>query len=145
MSDSGLGPELRAVLAALAGVLIPAGAGLPSAVDVGVHDRTLDRVLKVRPDLRASLIEALEIGRDLDPRDAVTRLRAERSDLFATLTTVVAGGYLMTGEVASALRYPWQEAKVVDPRDIVTTIADGLLDPVVDRGDLWRRTPDGPQ
>jgi hypothetical protein len=145
MSAPGLGPELRAVLAGLADALIPAGAGLPSAVDVGVHDRTLDQVLKVRPDLRASLVEALENGRDLDPRDAVARLRAERPDLFATLTTVVAGGYLMTGEVASALRYPWQEAKIVDPRDIVTTVNDGLLDPVVERGDIWRRTPDGPR
>lgn len=143
----------RRVLAGLADVLIPAGAGLPSATAVGVHQQILDRVLAVRPDLRSGLLDVIAAGAGRPPREVVDHLRNHRRDLFGVLTLVIAGGYLMSQEVTERLTpqgqgrpvdpYPGQ-GKLVDPGDIVKTADSGRLDQVAARSPFWRRPPDAP-
>ncbi|MFF0794860.1 hypothetical protein [Streptomyces spiralis] len=134
----------RRVLAEVADILIPAGSGLASARQVGVHTHLVDRVLAVRPDLAPRLARALSACAGQPPSGAVMRLRAQRPELFEALTEVVAGGYLMSQQVADQLHYPWQEAKPVDSGAIVQILHEGLLDDVVARGPLYRLPPDAP-
>lgn len=135
---------LREILHDLADQMIPAGAGLPSANDVGISASLLDDVLTVRPDLIEPLTSAL---RALQPVPAGgPRLRALESDPthMDTVALVLAGGYLMSPIVAAALQYPFQEAKIVRSDDVYKAVEEGLLDDVVSRGPIYRLPPDSP-
>lgn len=132
----------RAVLAALADVLIPAAAGMPAAGEVDVAGAGLDTVLRVRPDLEPAL---LALARELDgeaPYAALARLERERPEDLATLLTALAGAYYLDREVRRRLGYPGQEALVVDAySDLEVYIEEGLLNPVLERGPIYRRPP----
>lgn len=132
--------ELRSVLAELAELMIPAGAGLPSANEVDISGTLLDQVLTVRPDLTGPLHGTLT---DLRRVPASNRLMALQQDPDAmdVVGMVMAGGYLMSRQVVEVLRYPFQEAKLVRPDDVFQAIDDGLLDGVVDRGPIYRTPP----
>lgn len=137
----------RERLGRVADALIPAGEGLPSATQAGVHAELLDQVAKARPDLIPPLIEALDAlgsaagGPDLE---RVERLAQDAPRLHEALTLVVAGAYLMSPRVVVPLKYAYEESKFVDPRDIMTVVSDGLLDQVLERGPIYRLPPDAP-
>lgn len=128
----------RETLARLADVLIPAGSTMPSASQAGVATTLLDAVLGARPDVAEELRRVLGWAHDLEPEAAITRLRSEDDAGFQTLTFVVAGGYLMDVRVGGLLGYPGQEAKLVDPLDYMSYVEEGLLDPVIARGAVYR-------
>jgi hypothetical protein len=140
MSESfELTPRRRETLARLADALVPASEKMPSASAVGVAVTGVDLVLESRPDLRrvlASLLDALE---GQAPQAAVARLELEDRDRFEALLVVVAGAYYMTPEVKLRIGYPGQEAL---PTDVMASldayINEGLLDPVVERGPVYR-------
>jgi hypothetical protein len=136
-------PEERATLTGLAALMIPPGAGLPGAAEVGIGERLLDRVLTVRPDLADPLRAALVRLGDLPPEQAWAWAQQD-PQLLDLLGLVVAGGYLMAPEVTDALPYPFAEAKIVDPDDVGRAVHDGLLDAVAARGPLYRLPPDAP-
>ncbi|GAA1610756.1 hypothetical protein GCM10009789_76390 [Kribbella sancticallisti] len=123
--------------------LIPGGDGLPAASAVGLHDDLLDKVLRVRPDLRPDLDEALELICGLAPAEAVVALRREPT-VYSSVSVIVAGGYLMSNEVTAALGYRYEEAKPVNSEDVLRAVDDGLLDGVVERGPIYRLPPDAP-
>lgn len=130
-------PELRGVLAALAQSMIPGGLGMPSATEADVAGARLDEALAARPDLEAPLAALLERLAGLDAAEAERRLRADREalDLFAL---VVIGGYMMDPAVGAALSYPGQQPRPVNPFDINDVVDEGLLDPVIERGPIYR-------
>ncbi|MEU4226056.1 hypothetical protein AB0F17_17305 [Nonomuraea sp. NPDC026600] len=137
-------PAARERLAKVADALIPAGAGLPSAAQAGVHAELLDQVARARPDLIPPLLEALEaLGADPDLA-SVERLAADAPRLHEAITLVVAGAYLMSPRVMASLKYSFQKAKIVDPGEITTVVAEGLLDQVIERGPRYRLPPDAP-
>ncbi|MET0134020.1 MAG: hypothetical protein ABW215_10560 [Kibdelosporangium sp.] len=133
----------RETLRELADRMIPAGAGLPSAADAGVHTGLLDKTVKVRPDLAQPLRAALAAVAGLDPDEAWAHVHSS-PDLLDVVGLVVAGAYLMSADVAGELGYPFQEAKIVDPDDVARAIDEGLLDDVVERGPIYRIPPDAP-
>ncbi|WP_433618102.1 hypothetical protein ACQP2P_20025 [Dactylosporangium sp. CA-139114] len=132
----------RERLAALADVLITAGAGLPSASQAKVHEKWVDRALSARPDLFDGLVAALE-GDD-DPALAVDRLKKSQPALFDTLSFVVAGSYLMNPAVTKALGMPGNAPKPMPalPDEADHYLSGGILDPVIARGPIYRPTPD---
>jgi hypothetical protein len=135
MSDgSGLD---RDTLAALADQLIPAADGMPSASQAGATGAGLDAVLAVRDDLSEPLRRLTEAARGRTPAAEVERLRAEAPELFEALSTAVAGAYFLSDEVRERLGYPGQRAKPLE-RDLDPE----LLQPVIDRGTIFRPTPD---
>lgn len=140
---SAINTELRAVLAELADEMIPAGAGLPSAREVGIASDLLDEVLRVRPELGEPLAAALASVADTTPGDRLAALQRDPGAIDV-VGLVMAGGYLMSPTVAEALRYPWQEAKQVRPDDVYQAVDDGLLDNVIERGPIYRLPPDAP-
>lgn len=141
MTSLSITERQRQTLAGLADELIPASDAMPSASQVGVAGPLLDGVLSVRDDLFDDLVSILDAAEGRDPKTEIARLRAAGSGEFDTLAFVVAGGYLMDLKVAQLLNYPFQEALPVDPYDYMRAIEDGLLDPVIERGPIYRPTP----
>jgi len=117
----------RARLKALAGALIPAADGMPSAAEVGVEARPLDRVLGSRPDLTAELKAALAQPFD-DPKARLAQLAAEAPMAHAALLTVVVSGYYLDPGVRERLGYQGQTGRAQKPDSYPAYIAEGLLD-----------------
>ncbi|GII92789.1 hypothetical protein [Sinosporangium siamense] len=136
--------DARDRLARVADLLIPAGAGLPSARAAGVHKGLLDQVARARPDLVPPLLDALAALGDAPGLALVEGLATTAPDAYAALTLVVAGGYVMSPQVTEPLRYTPNETEIVDPRDTLNAVAEGLLDQVRARGPIYRVPPDAP-
>ena len=129
----------RSTLAGLADVLIPASAGFPSASQVGVADEGLDQVLAVRPDLAKPLKGILQSAKGRNPAEVVAQLQDENPASFAALAEIVAGAYFMNPQVRAAIGYHGQVPQPLASRP--DHLNDGLLQPVIDRGPLYRPTP----
>jgi hypothetical protein len=131
----------RVTLAALADVLIPAGADLPSASAAGVAERWLDEVLLALPEVREPLAGLLDAVAASEPVAAVARLQREDSGGFELLCTVVAGAYFLNPDVRRLLGYPGQQAVPIQVEDPPDYEQDGLLASVIARGPIYRPTP----
>ena len=134
--------ELRARLRAFADALIPAAHGMPAASEVGVADGQLDRVLEARPDLLEPLRRAVA---QADAEDAERSLAAiHEADAVAhdALLLAVVGGYYMHPRVRELLGYDGQVPVEVRPEIIPNYVEDGLLEPVLERGPIYRAVPE---
>jgi hypothetical protein len=132
----------RRTLAALADVLIPAADGMPAASEAGAAGEWLDEVLRVRGDLEAPLHSLLDRARGVDPAAEVERLEREEPDAFEALATAVAGAYFLNPEVRALIGYPGQQRRPIEPEDPPDYEQDGLLASVVERGPIFRPTPE---
>lgn len=134
--------ERRATLAALADVLVPEAEGMPAASQVDVQGKWVDRVLSVRPDLSAPLARVLADATGRDPVAEVARLQTEDADGFAVLALAVTGAYYLNPRVRKLIGYPGQKKNPPYPDEADYYLRDGILDPVVSRGPIYRSTPD---
>ena len=87
-------------------------------------------------DLEEPLRELTATARDRDPGAEVERLKADEPERFEALTTAVAGGYFISPVVRERLGYPGQQAKKLED-----DFDQELLQPVIDRGTIFRPTP----
>lgn len=129
-------------LTALADVMLPAAHGMPAVSDVAAVESYLPQVLGWRDDLREPLVRAVDA---LDPAsftiDRLSALHEEDEDAYVALTTSVAACYYLSPAVRELIGYPGQVAKAYDPFAYTEWVAEGLLDPVVERGPIWREAP----
>lgn len=142
MIDPRITPARRARLAALAEVMLPGSAQMPSAGAVDLAGGLLDRVLGHRPDLVEGLIRAVDaLGDGAFSLDRLAAFLVDDPDAYAALTTAVAGAYYLAGEVKASIGYPGQVPRTYDPYAYVEWVEEGLLDPVVARGPIYRDPP----
>lgn len=134
-------PEQRAIFSALADVLLPAADGMPAPSEIDVAGRWLDRVLRVRPDLEPRLERVLALVDGNAPQASVERLREEDPAGLETLVLVATGAYTMSPKVRRRLGYPGQRPRPAYPDEAEWDLRGGLLDPVVERGPIYRRIP----
>ena len=131
----------RARLARIADVLVPAYGEMPSASSVGISGELLDRSLRARPDLAEACTRAV-IGCANPPSpEALEQLADQDPDGFGALMVLVLGGYYMSADVRKLLHYSGQEALRIDIGELPAYIEEALLDEVIDRGPIYRRTP----
>jgi hypothetical protein len=131
-------PEVRDRLRRFADVLIPAADGMPAASEVGVADARLDRVLAVRPDLAAPLARAVA---EVDPEDhegSLERLRAADLAAHEALLLAVVGGYYTDADVRRRIGYDGQQPIEVRPEIIPNYVEEGLIEPLLERGPIYR-------
>ena len=129
----------RALLAALADILIPAAGGMPSASQAGVAGTGLDHVLAARPDLVAVLADVLGKARGSEPGDVITAIRASDPAAFGVLAEIVPAAYFMNPDVRETIGYAGQIPRSIDPHP--DYLDDGLLQSVISRGPIFRPTP----
>lgn len=142
----GFDEVLRSRLERIADVLVPAYEEMPAASSVGIAGDLLDKALRARPDLEIGCRRAVISCDDPPSRAALERLAAKDPDGFGALMVLVLGGYYMSAEVKKLLHYSGQEALRIDIGELPAYIEEALLDEVIDRGPIYRRTaPDGPQ
>lgn len=132
-------PEERLVLARLADELVPAAGGMPAASEVGLAGRWIDRALKARPDLLPLLQRALARVRDGDV-DAPA-LAVGDPEAFRAALLLVTGAYYMHPKVRKLIGYPGQRPTPIYPDEAEHDLRDGLLDPVIERGPIFRPAP----
>lgn len=144
------GPEAlteqqRTSLGVVADVMLPETLTMPAATAVDVHGGGLDHVLTARPDLTSDLRRAIDA---LDPDrfdlEALEMLLVADEAAYTALTTAVAAAYYQSPTVRQRIGYPGQVAKTYDPYAYVQWVNEGLLDPVVERGPIWRTPPGTP-
>ena len=137
---------LRARLAQIADVLVPAYGEMPSASSVGIAGDLLDKALRARPDLAEDCRRAVTVCANPPTPEALDQLANEDPDAFGALMVLVLGGYYMSSDVKKLLHYAGQEALRIDIGELPAYIEEALLDEVIDRGPIYRTTPpDGPQ
>jgi hypothetical protein len=129
----------RAVLAGLADVLIPAGAGMPSASEAGVAGEWLDAVLAARPDLVEPLRAILASAAGVPAAEAVERLHEGGG--FSVLAEIVPNAYYMNPAIRDRIGYPLQQAVPIDPDEDDDPEAQALIASVRARGTIYRPTP----
>lgn len=125
-----------ATFAAIAGHLIPAAHGMPSAAEV-VDAARLDFVLRARPDMFEPLQAALrpDLGADVQAR--LDALAHEGANLGALQLAIVAG-YYTDKRVRELIGYPGQMAIEVKSWLVPQYLEEGLIDAVLARGPKWR-------
>jgi hypothetical protein len=133
----------RERLGALADALIPAGAGMPSATEAGAVGEWLDAVLAARPDLAVPLGGLAAATAGMEAAEAIAALPTHDPAAWAAFTTAVPAAYFMNPEVRARLGYPGQQAVPIDPDAPPDYLEDGLLESVMARGPVYRRTPAG--
>lgn len=135
-------PEQRATLALLADVLVPAAEGMPAASEVKVHEKWIDRAVDARPDLQADLLCVIEAAAGREPAVELVRLREQEPASFDTLALLVTGAYYMVPRVRKLVGYPGQKRRPAYPDEADYDLRDGLLDPVIARGSIYRTPAD---
>ena len=134
----------REQLRAFADVLIPAAHGMPAAGEVGVADRQLDRVLAVRPDLMEPLLRAIAQVDPADHEDSLEHLVRDDAEAHDALLLVIVGGYYIDPDVRRRLGYDGQVPTEVRPEIIPNYVEEGLIEPLLARGPVYREVPGRP-
>lgn len=137
--------ELRDRLRAFADVLIPAAHDMPAASEVGVADRQLDRVLAARPDLLEPLARAVPLADAADHAGSLERMAQEDRAAYDALLLAIVGGYYIDRDVRRRLGYDGQEPVEVRPEIIPNYVEEGLMEPLLARGPIYREVPGGPR
>ena len=130
----------RAALIAVADVLIAPSGGIAPPSGQQSYARWLDRALAARRDAFEEVVStARRLTEGAGGLAARTRdLAASDPSLFQSLSTVLAGAYLMIPEVRREIGYPGQERKHPRFDEAAEEIMDGILDPVIERGPVYR-------
>lgn len=139
--NSSLDNASRARLALFADALIAGGAGMPSASGADVHTQWIDRVFAARPDMATTVREVLATTGE--PAAILAALRAEDPDRFSSFAFAIAGAYLINPRIRRELGYPGpvpvKNPALPDEADAY--LEDGILDVVINRGPIYRPTP----
>jgi hypothetical protein len=128
----------RSLLCELAGVLIPGDGVMPSAVEVGVHEDLVDRVMAVRPRAARELADLLDrlLAEPASgtPGRRLVALRNDRPADFTLLASFVTGAYFLDERARASIGYPGQGPTDTTFHDETGYVTEGLLDPVIERG-----------
>jgi hypothetical protein len=132
-----LGSDAPRTFASIAGWLIPAAHGMPSAAEVVTDDR-LRFVLDARPDLIGPLTDALRPGLGEDVAARLDALERDDPASLDSLQLAIVAGYYTDAGVRERIGYPGQQALRFEPEARPAYVEDGLIDAVIGRGPRWR-------
>jgi hypothetical protein len=136
--------EERAALHRIADALIPPHGDFPSPSAVDGYDKWLDRALAARNDATGQIYADARRFDGVEDGELFAALRTfseEEPERFHLLSTIVADGYLMIPAVRRAIGYPGQPAHPPRFDEAAGQIMDGILDPVLARGQVYTSAP----
>jgi hypothetical protein len=140
--SSRLTSQHRAIFAAIADYLIPNAEGMPAASEVDVQGPILDRILGLRPDLAEALFRGLNKSAGRKAADAANALNMEDAEALSAIGLAASAAYYMQPEIRKRIGYPGQESRPdPDPDATPPYVANGMLQKVIDRGPIYKRTP----
>ena len=130
----------RETFAAIADVLIPEAEGMPAASQVGVQGAALDYVLDLRPELRPAFERGLATCAGAVPAAAAEALNRDDPEALGAIGLIASAIYYMDPGVRMRLGYRGQEQRPARDEEEGDYLRDDLLQPVVDRGPIYRPT-----
>jgi hypothetical protein len=136
----------RATLRQVADLLIPASGENPVATDAPDYDQWLDRCLAARADATSLLLDTLDQLAGLDDAALDSALRqlhaGDGEGRFHLLSSIVAGAYLAGDPIRALIGYPGQGREPARVDEAADELAEGILDPVLERGHIYVPTRD---
>jgi hypothetical protein len=126
---------------AIADLLIPGDGAMPSATDADPDGAWRNRALQARPDLADLVMSLLTECGTSDPRRFLTDLQQTRPDDYEALNFLVIATYFMNPGVRAGLGRSAEPARPVLRGEAYRDLESGILDPVADRGQIWRKAP----
>ena len=133
--------EQTACLRRLGDALAPASEAMPSFSEADKSGRFLFRAFEALPHLARLTIAAGDGLGDSEPREYLERLSVEQPEMFSALHSTVVGAYLINRRVWRRLGYPGRKPRAVLDDEAEFYLEGGLLDPVIERGPIYRPTP----
>ena len=133
--------EQIACLRRLGDALAPASEAMPSFSEADKSGRFLFRAFEALPHLARLTIAAGDGLGDSEPREYLERLSVEQPEMFSALHSTVVGAYLINRRVWRRLGYPGRKPRAVLDDEAEFYLEGGLLDPVIERGPIYRPTP----
>jgi choline dehydrogenase-like flavoprotein len=115
--------------------MIPAVDDLPRFSDADPNGKWLARAFEARPELVDDLVRIVGGLGDADPGSYAERVSVSDPSGFHALQTLVTGAYYMNQKVRRRLGWPGEKQHPFFPDEAEYDLRDGLLDPVVERGD----------
>ncbi len=109
--------------------------GFPSAREIGVQEWLLPMALKTRADLAPAVLAIVARFPAERPADPLALVRDLTAEDRALLGRFVAGAYLASSDVMSALGYPGFQALHIEP-DYDEIMA--AVEPIIARGPCYR-------
>jgi hypothetical protein len=131
----------RDALVAVADALC-GGGSLPAPSATPGYAEWLDRALAARADALEEVVAAAVSLKDLSAegrREALRQMNVDQRPRFHALSSVVAGAWLLVPEIRDALGYPGQVAAPAAFDEAATQLETGILDPVMERGPIYRK------
>lgn len=124
----------------LADTLIPAYGEMPAFSAVCSLDDVAN-CIGFRSDVADDFDRAISVDRGADARAAILSLATDDPKAFSALGLIVVSAYHMAPRVRELIGYPGQESRPIHPGEAATYLDDGLLQPVIDRGQRYVPTP----
>jgi hypothetical protein len=127
---------------AIADTLIPASGKMPSFSHSAAPKLYVDRVLGLRPELLADLKSALKLASDFaDPAATAEWLNREHPAALGVIGLVASSAYYLDPGIREKLGYAGQQHRPATEGEEYDY--EDLLQPVVDRGPIYRPTTKG--
>lgn len=102
-------------------------------------ETVLGVALAARSDVFDEVTDVIRRGTDApDASEWLRALSVKDPSAFEPLSSVLAGAYLMIPEIQAYVGYPGQGRNPAPPTQIADELEDGLLDPVIERGPIYR-------
>lgn len=140
-----LSPREEAALLAIADQLIPHHNDDLSPSEVDGYRDWLRLAVAARSDWFAemmAILNSLDYADSADLEKFLRSLRVNDPYSFTSLSSIIAGAYLMAPGVREAIDYPGLRRDPAGFEDAVDDLADGILDAVTERGPIFVSTVD---
>lgn len=140
LKSAGLSAEVTATLTAIADVLIGGTDTDPTPSSLDSYAKSLDIAVAARTRDIERVLNLVNEFADLDATAIDSQLRAwdkERAEDFQIISSIVAGSYFMLPEIKKLIGYPGQVRDIPKVDDAANDLADGILEPVLERGTIY--------
>jgi hypothetical protein len=124
-------------LSETADFILPSEEGMPVASSVLRDGRLLHVALKARHE-QASLVREVCAQLQSPSHELIGQMFSDTPTAMEAVANIIAGAYFMDADVRRSIGYPGQVKRPAGLEEAVDDLGDDLLDPVFDRGQLYR-------
>ena len=130
-----------ATVRAMTAWFLPPTPGFPDSTKADPDGSVLRLVADQLEPVLPQIVAALDAAHGRDVNAYLPTLEAERAEAFEWLRILIIGHYLTCRPVWDVLGYTGRRPVPIRPGEAEADLADGLLEPAIARGKIYRPTP----